>query len=240
LQSVPRISSTETSPPTCDPWKFWASIAWTITALVGPFVLVLFYLFVSGSPRLEGAREYASTLHLEIASTLMSVVVLALAIQLAHCRFSNYLALYRPRWKDLVLSAVCFAVLFALMALLPDFSDHNPSLDDYEQAREAEVLFLWSLDTVIVAPIVEEIVFRGFLWRGLAASRVGIPGAMIVSAAGWAALHIQYDVVGIAEIGVLGLFFGWVRWRFGSTILTMILHGLNNGVFLAAIVAGLA
>jgi membrane protease YdiL (CAAX protease family) len=44
----------------------------------------------------------------------------------------------------------------------------------------------------------------------------------------WAALHVQYDWTGIAQIFVIGIFLGWMRWRSGSLLLTMLLHALFN------------
>lgn len=240
--SVPLIGSTETPAPPCDPWKFWASIAWTVAAIGGSLVLILFYIVVRdiccGITRLDAADEYASTLYVAMISTPVAVAVLAFAIRRARCRFFDYLALYRPRWRELLFSIFCLAALSCLTALLPDFSDGNPTMEDYEHARDAGVLFLWSIDAVIIAPITEEIIFRGFLWRGLAASRVGIAGAMIVSAAGWAVLHVQYDVFAVAQICIFGIFLGLVRWRSGSTTITMILHALNNTAVIVMIAGG--
>jgi membrane protease YdiL (CAAX protease family) len=79
-----------------------------------------------------------------------------------------------------------------------------------------------------VAPAGEEIMFRGFLFRGLVTSeRSGWPAIAIISIL-WAALHIQYDLFGGAQIFVVGLFLGWVRWRSGSILLTFLLHALFN------------
>jgi hypothetical protein len=44
----------------------------------------------------------------------------------------------------------------------------------------------------------------------------------------WAALHVQYDWTGILQIFIIGLFLGWMRWRSGSTLLTLLLHALFN------------
>ena len=52
--------------------------------------------------------------------------------------------------------------------------------------------------------------------------------AIVVISLLWAALHIQYDWTGILQIFVIGLFLGWMRWRSGSTLLTLLLHTLFN------------
>jgi membrane protease YdiL (CAAX protease family) len=83
---------------------------------------------------------------------------------------------------------------------------------------------LW-IDVVVAAPLGEEIVFRGFLYRGWARSpRAVVPAVAVISAL----LHVHYDWFSILEIFLVGLVLGWARWRSGSTILTFALHAFNN------------
>ncbi|HEV7601991.1 MAG TPA: CPBP family intramembrane glutamic endopeptidase [Bradyrhizobium sp.] len=50
----------------------------------------------------------------------------------------------------------------------------------------------------------------------------------MLTSAVWALMHGQYDGFVIVQIFASGLFFGWLRWRTGSTLLTIILHMLAN------------
>ena len=81
---------------------------------------------------------------------------------------------------------------------------------------------------VVAAPIGEEFMFRGFLFRGWAGSPLGVTGTIVVTSAIWAAIHVQYDWFGIGQVFCLGLLFGWVRARSGSLLLTMMMHALCN------------
>jgi membrane protease YdiL (CAAX protease family) len=81
---------------------------------------------------------------------------------------------------------------------------------------------------VIIGPVTEEIVFRGFLFRGLSASFLGVAGTLIVTSIAWALLHVQYDWLTVAQIFLIGLLLGWLRWASGSTLLTISLHVLAN------------
>jgi membrane protease YdiL (CAAX protease family) len=81
---------------------------------------------------------------------------------------------------------------------------------------------------VIVAPISEEVAFRGFLFRGLSASWLGVSGTLIATSAAWTAMHVQYDAFTLAQIFLIGLLLGWIRWASGSTLLTIGLHMLAN------------
>jgi hypothetical protein len=80
----------------------------------------------------------------------------------------------------------------------------------------------------VVAPAGEEVLFRGLMYRGWVRSdRFAWVGIVAISLA-FAALHVQYDIFGIAQIFVVGLYLGWMRWRSGSVLLTILLHGLFN------------
>jgi membrane protease YdiL (CAAX protease family) len=41
-------------------------------------------------------------------------------------------------------------------------------------------------------------------------------------------LHVQYDWFGTAQVFAIGLLFGFVRWRTGSTTLAILMHVLLN------------
>jgi membrane protease YdiL (CAAX protease family) len=75
---------------------------------------------------------------------------------------------------------------------------------------------------------VEEVLFRGFLLPGFAASRLGPTGAIAVTSVIWAAMHLQYQPFYLIQVFALGAAFGWLRLRSGSTLLTILLHGLVN------------
>jgi uncharacterized protein len=80
----------------------------------------------------------------------------------------------------------------------------------------------------VVAPIGEETMFRGFLFRGWhRAARDAWP-VIIVIALLWALSHLQYDAFSMAQVFSSGLVLGWFRWKTGSTIPSMLLHGLLN------------
>jgi uncharacterized protein len=41
-------------------------------------------------------------------------------------------------------------------------------------------------------------------------------------------MHVQYDSYYVCEVFLIGLIFGYLRHRSGSTWLTAITHGFNN------------
>ena len=102
-----------------------------------------------------------------------------------------------------------------------------------KSARADGALWLLVIAFCVAAPISEEFFARGFLYRGWSESFLGPAGAIVLSSMVWTGLHLQYDWYFLGEVFSIGLLFGYLRYRSGSTWLTTILHGLNN---LAAVV----
>jgi len=61
----------------------------------------------------------------------------------------------------------------------------------------------------------EEILFRGFLFRGWRRSRRDVWFVVILTALLWAVVHLQYDPYVIAQVFAYGLVLGWIRWVTG-------------------------
>lgn len=79
-----------------------------------------------------------------------------------------------------------------------------------------------------VAPVTEELIFRGFLISGLRPTRLGASGAVLVSAFAWAAIHGQYGFYEMATIFALGVLLGTARMKTGSVLVPIALHALSN------------
>src|SRR6185436_19531912 len=97
------------------------------------------------------------------------------------------------------------------------------------------LLPLYFFSFAVLAPIQEELLFRGFLYRGLSLS-FGPWTTILLTSAVWSVVHLQYNWFYLGEIFLLGAVFGWLRMRSGSTILTILLHGTMNA--LATLSAG--
>ncbi len=82
-----------------------------------------------------------------------------------------------------------------------------------------------------LAPIVEELAFRGLLY-GWLAGRWGPVVAWIVSSVAFAAAHAE--LAHAVLVLPLGLLFGWLRWRTGSLWPSLVAHIANNGLAVSA------
>lgn len=81
----------------------------------------------------------------------------------------------------------------------------------------------------ILAPIFEELLFRGYLLEGLRRSRLGMVGAILLTASLWALLHGDLPVRTLGLV-LYGSLLALARLRTGSTYLTMLVHAITNVV----------
>jgi membrane protease YdiL (CAAX protease family) len=91
----------------------------------------------------------------------------------------------------------------------------------------------------LVVPILEELMFRGPLFAALRHSRVGKYGAVVLTAAAWALIHMTAPWLFILVIFFMGLALGWMLLRFGSISVTIAAHCVWNSITTVVITSGL-
>jgi membrane protease YdiL (CAAX protease family) len=175
------------------------------------------------------SNSYLATV-ITATSIAAGVAVLALAIRLSRLGMRNYLGLIMPWRRELTIGFGTLASMYVTFGLADTFIWHDQSffLDSYQYALANGQLTLFAVSIIVVAPLGEEFLFRGFMLRGWAASRLGPMWAIVLTAATWASIHVQYNAHTIAYIFCIGLLLGWLRQRSGSTPLTVLLHAAQN------------
>jgi uncharacterized protein len=160
------------------------------------------------------------------------VVALMLSSRRSGFNVLAYLGLDIPRWRHIAITVAGLAVWIVFgdaLQLALGWNLVTPwQLAIYRSARaEGSLIWLW-LAIAVAAPIGEELLFRGFIFRGFVhTQRDALPSIALISLI-WSLLHIQYDLLGITMVFVFGVLLGLVRWSTGSTTLTILLHILNN------------
>ena len=91
---------------------------------------------------------------------------------------------------------------------------------------------------VVVGPIWEETLYRGFMFAGLvhACRRPWV--AIVITTAAWTVLHFPPNWGRAVLWALLGLQLGWVRHSTGSLSLAMVFHAAYNLPFAVALAAG--
>jgi membrane protease YdiL (CAAX protease family) len=229
------------SPPATTGPQPWGRIATlvlgAIALLVAQFVALaaLTQWFGTGLSQIPdiGGNGVAVTIVI-VTSTPVQVGLLMLFAQRRGISPIDYLGWIVPKRSEVVfgigaviaLIIVANAVSWLLgRGIVTQFQN-----DIYRTSGEAGVLpFFWLWFAVVVAtPIGEETLFRGFLFRGwLRTPRDAWP-VVVVTALLFGAVHLQYDWYIMGQVCLFGLVLGWMRWATGSTLLTMLLHGVIN------------
>jgi membrane protease YdiL (CAAX protease family) len=204
------------------------TFAWLAAAFGAAALLSVLITFVAVQTEIWiGTRfdvETVSWITLATA-TLLFFGIIGLACRRSGWSAIEYLGLARPRGRYVLRSLLVFFLPPALSVIAIQFG----SLGAEEPAPAtfmAKVFYF--IEATIFAPVVEELVFRGFLFRGLAASRLGPVGAIALTALLWSAIHDDRTWIGFVKIVCDGLLLAWLRWRSGSTIPTIAVHSLHN------------
>jgi membrane protease YdiL (CAAX protease family) len=94
--------------------------------------------------------------------------------------------------------------------------------------RSVQSPALFWLALAVATPVFEELLFRGFVFAGIQASRLGGFGAVAITAIVWTMAHGQNDPLEFAMIFIIGVTLGIARLRTGSILTTMSMHMLIN------------
>ena len=232
-QSTEPGSGSLVVPPEPRPLGFWSSLAWlTLACAVGGLVSHVLVIAL-GETRIRGVLGSGIFEYTFAVEALGAAPVLVWAIRRANWPVWNYLALSWPRWDVVLRSILYFSICVAAEMTVTSVlglgqEDDQLMIDAYRAASHAGKLPMFWLAGVVIAPITEEIVFRGFLYRGWAHSRLGVMGAIAVTSVLFGLMHTQYTWIGIAFCALSGVLFGWARWRSGTTALPILLHVLFN------------
>ncbi len=168
--------------------------------------------------------------NLSVLATFFAVGLLGIAVAVLPLGRNAPAALgLRPvGWRPVVLAVVGTTILSFVVSQL------GPQPEGVRQVTEG-IQGVRALQTLAVlgflAPLAEELVFRGLLY-GWLAGRWSNLVAFVVSSLAFAAAHTE--PVHILLVLPLGFWFGWLRWRTGSLVPTIVAHMINNTIAVAA------
>lgn len=214
-------------------WGLWATAGFAILAFVlgqamGIAALTMVKNFDPTRVDYDGTAVAVYTL----VGNPVEIITLVLATRLSGSDALAYLGLDIPRRRDIAIAAAgLMAVILAADGMTLALGKEVVPAFQLELHRTAQaegtLPWLW-LAILVAAPVGEELLFRGFMFRGFVHEPRDAPPAILVLALIWSLLHVQYDWFGTAQVFLIGVLFGFVRWRSGSTTLVILLHMLLN------------
>lgn len=232
--------------------EFWGPVQ-TMFLTVAVFITSQFVasLLLVSVPLLLGATQSGLNSWLDsvggqfIFIAVVEGLVMLLLWGLLHLKKTSFLdiGLAWPRFKDLGLAIVGFGVYFLMYLVLAVVAKLVfPSLD-FNQQQEVgfqAVTTVWQLSLVffslvILPPLVEEVLMRGFLYTGLK-NKWPTWVAVVVTSLMFAAAHLQFGsgapLLWIAALDTftLSLVLIYLREKTGNLGASIALHMLKNGL----------
>lgn len=108
-------------------------------------------------------------------------------------------------------------------------------LKPFQEMLNGDARYLILAVICVEAPLSEEFLFRGFLFSGLAKTRLGFVGTAILTTLLWTMLHAGYSMFGLVEVLGIGLYLSWLLVRTGSLWVTIFCHAIYNSVVALAL-----
>jgi len=143
------------------------------------------------------------------------------------------------RWVGMALLLTVLALLriavLAPLALLPFFQIGIEALQKVFTFATPLEYVLFGISVVVIAPVIEEIVFRGFFYRVLR-SRQGMWVSIITSALIFGVIHI-FPLYALNAF-LLAIPLAYLYEKSNSLVPGIILHVFNNAIFFAVMAIG--
>jgi membrane protease YdiL (CAAX protease family) len=232
IEREPERHERRLDPPTRVP--VWAPIAAMLAAFLGGTVAFAVLAVGSGASSVENPPE-GVTLGATLVQDVLLVVFALLAVRV-------YDGEVRPDWLGLrktpfwpavgacVVMMVGWWIFQLLVVLIFGQPEQQDLVEELKTERSALVLVSFGLLVCVLAPVCEELFFRGLMFR-VFADRMGLIGGAVLSGAIFGLVHLTGGPLTTGLVlFALGFGFALVRWWTGSLLPSMGLHALNNAV----------
>lgn len=234
------------------PWNGWWGVLVTILFFLGgqflAGLLIGFYAALAMGWSSEQVSDWLSGSGAAASAAFIAVFV-ALSLTAVWLFLRHYqaspavLGLRRPRLSDAAYGVLAFvpyllllaAVVAAVQAMVPGFDAGQKQDIGFSNVAGGIELALAAVSLVVLAPLCEEIIFRGLLYGSLK-KVLPLVGAALLTSLIFAAGHLLEGASGqplyIAAIDtfILSLVLIYVRQKTGGLWASITLHALKNGV----------
>jgi uncharacterized protein len=220
-------------------WGYFATFGWALLTYIIANAAALAGLYFWDPEAFPTNLDFSTVMSdsrfvsvTTILANLVQVGLLLAIIGLGGWRAKIYLAMTWPPLREVKTALAFLAVtILAIDAaayllgqpIIPPFMS-----DVYQSALTTGTMPLLWLAIVVAAPVAEEIIFRGFLFRGWARPQSNPWLGIVLVSAVFTILHMQYNWFGLLGVLAIGLLLTWIRWRTGSMLLPMLMHFIAN------------
>ena len=211
------------------------------TRLVGWTILVTILAALSYAANLAGGDTPDDVLYewsTAIAGVVQYAIILAIVLLLSRGIAPQALGLRRPAsWGRaagwIVAGLVSIWVIGSILNIFLKAGEEQGLVPDGWDSSRAAPFVANFVVVAVVAPVVEELTYRGLGFAALRDAR-GATAAIVLTAIAFGLAHGL--VVALPVLTIFGAILAWLRWKTESLYPTIILHAVFNGAALIAAV----
>jgi membrane protease YdiL (CAAX protease family) len=220
------------------PLPLWAPFAAMLGAviaivLVGAIVTTIWLLTDPGADTSSTPDGLLIALTLVQDALLVGAAVYVVAAMLKRATPAMFGIRTLPLRIALKWIVAAYAAYWIFNVLLLSIFGQPPEQDlvrDLKETQDVAVLIGFGVLTCLVAPLAEELFFRGFMFSVLAA-RLGVWWGAAITGVIFGLIHLPgAPALGVAVLVVFGAALCFVYYKSGSLIPCMALHAFNNAV----------
>ena len=227
-------------------WGFWGTLLWGVVIgvilFLGQLIPLVIYMKIIGETItiknfiLFSQKVETDALLLSMTVIGSAFIVVPLVFGIAKLKrgsvLKEYFDLRAYSWKTFWtwMGILVLLLIFEGYAIKAMGAKEIPNFMMNIEFPTRLSMYLLAFSVMFIAPLIEELVFRGFLLKGFSKTFMGAGGAVVVTSLLWAMMHVQYEFAYVAVIFMIGLVFGYARIQTKSLFVPMTMHLVMNGV----------
>lgn len=209
------------------PWGFIATGVLCVCMAICVIATLIVLFGYKEIAKIASSAAAENPLKFTVLYLVASPIVIILCIVFSKLRkgfsLTEYFGLMLPQTKQLLIWIGITAILF----IFCDLTEAGSRTDAILASAGLIPLVVFSLMAIFLAPITEEIVFRGFAFKGLWHS-AGSIWAVVLTGFAFSLCHMNRNIVAHCMILIFGILLGIARIRTGSLFVPIIMHSIAN------------
>jgi membrane protease YdiL (CAAX protease family) len=222
--------------PGADNWPWWYSLATLASGLVAAQIVIAILYGVWAAAGGDYDKDTAFTI---LATLVQEVIFVGAAVVIARMSgrvtMRDFGLVKAPLWPTVGKAASVMIGYFIMIAVYSSLvhltADDAP--DKLGAGSGVLGMLIFAVVVAVMAPIAEELLFRGMIFRSLA-NGMGVWGGAIVSGLIFGAFHIdsfaQSRLLQVVPLAILGILFALLYAWSGTLYSTIALHATNNSL----------
>lgn len=200
-----------------------------IVMIVPPVLTTMVFILFFGTSPMTGSVEELSK---NVEQVLLFNIVLGLftlpILWSAHSRDASLFIIgkvQRSQIIKLLLLAIIICISYNVIGSYLELEE-NLILSAFDSTITSMILSF--ITVCLLAPVIEELVYRGVLFSLLKKLRLNVALLILLSTAVFTAVHSHYDTADLTFVFVLGLFVGYARVKTHGLLVPIAIHFTVN------------